>query len=137
MTFIGINHHMQTTIFGCGILESETAENYEWLLRDFVQCMGGVKPTSVVTDGDLSMSSAIRSVLPGATHRLCSFHLKKNATRHVKDPKFADALTRLMFRRIDVQQFELEWQQLILSHDLFDNQWVGILEDVGRGLLDG
>ena len=77
VTFIGINHHMQTTIFGCGILESETAENYEWLLRDFVQCMGGVKPTSVVTDGDLSMSSAIRSVLLGATHRLCSFHLKK------------------------------------------------------------
>ena len=57
---------------------------------------------------------------------------KKNATRHVKDPKFADALTRLMFRRIDVEQFELEWQKLILSHDLFDNQWVANLWESRR-----
>ena len=124
---IGINHHSQTIIFGCGILSCETAENYSWLLSQFVECMGGRKPTSVVTDGDLSMSSAIKTMLPDATHRLCSFHLKKNATRHVKDPKFATDLTRLMFRRIDIQHFEKQWDQLVMSYNLTDNQWVAEL----------
>ena len=121
---IGINHHRQTIIFGCGILACETQANYCWLLRQFIECMGGRKPPSVVTDGDLSMSSAISSVLPDATHRLCSFHLKKNANRHVKDPKFADDFTRLMFRRINIEQFDNEWDQLVVAHNLTDNPWV-------------
>ena len=84
----------------------------------------GEKPTSIVTDGDVSMSLAIKTVLPLATHRLCSFHLKKNANRHVKDPKFADAFTRLMFRRIDIERFDDEWDQLVMSYNLSDNHWV-------------
>ena len=41
--------------------------------------MGNKKASVVVTDGDQAMCCAIREVLPDAAHRLCIWHIQKNA----------------------------------------------------------
>ena len=127
VVIVGVNHHHQTIIFACAIIVKENAANYSWLLNQLVECMGGKKPLSVVTDGDLSMGKAIREVMPEATHRLCSFHLQRNAACHVKIRGFVHDFSKLMFRRVDVERFELEWEKLIESYNLSENGWVNEL----------
>jgi zinc finger SWIM domain-containing protein 3 len=59
--FVGLNHHRNTVIFGCGIISHETTEAYEWMLMTFTTAMSQKHPISVITDGDLAMQRAIRA----------------------------------------------------------------------------
>ncbi|XP_015932246.1 protein FAR1-RELATED SEQUENCE 5-like [Arachis duranensis] len=86
--FSGVDHHMRTVVFGCAILSNESEGSYVWLLRSFLEAMKGKQPKSVITDGDLAIKSAVSTVFPGAHHRLCSWHLLRNATAGVGRPGF-------------------------------------------------
>ncbi|GAU51962.1 hypothetical protein TSUD_417480, partial [Trifolium subterraneum] len=77
--FSGCNHHSQTIIFGAAMVSDETTETYKWLLRCFLECMKGKQPKAVVTDGDGAMREAIKQIFTESTHRLCAWHLNKNA----------------------------------------------------------
>ncbi|XP_062203811.1 protein FAR1-RELATED SEQUENCE 5-like [Phragmites australis] len=68
--FVGLNHHRQTTIFGCGIIGDERVESYIWLLGAFLRAMCQQKPKSIITDSDNSMMKAIRCVLPVWNYRV-------------------------------------------------------------------
>ena len=70
--FSGVNHHNQSLIFDSAIVSDETEENYMWLLQQFVEAMDGKAPVSVITDGDLSMRNAIRTIFPNDHHCLCA-----------------------------------------------------------------
>ncbi|XP_057760002.1 protein FAR1-RELATED SEQUENCE 5-like [Arachis stenosperma] len=70
--FSGVDHHIRTVVFGCAILSNESEGSYVWLLRSFLEAMKGKQPKSVITDGDLTIKSAVSTVFPGAHHRLCS-----------------------------------------------------------------
>ncbi|XP_072059977.1 protein FAR1-RELATED SEQUENCE 5 isoform X2 [Arachis hypogaea] len=48
--FSGCNHHGQTVIFGSDLLSDETTETYKWLLKTFVEAMGGKSPKAAITD---------------------------------------------------------------------------------------
>jgi zinc finger SWIM domain-containing protein 3 len=41
------------------------------------------KPKGIITEGDAAMIKAIRKVLVGVWHRLCSWHIEKNMKRHL------------------------------------------------------
>ncbi|KAJ1411473.1 MULE transposase domain [Sesbania bispinosa] len=88
VVFSGVNHHNRTTIFASAIVANETEETYIWLLRLFLEAMKGKMPNSVITNGDLAMRNAIRVVFPRAHHRLCAWHLARNATSNVGIPAF-------------------------------------------------
>jgi len=53
--------------------------------KKFVEAMPGKCLVSVITDGDLSMRKATKKVFPDAHHRLCVWHLIRNATSNVKN----------------------------------------------------
>nr|KYP31324.1 hypothetical protein KK1_048437 [Cajanus cajan] len=46
--------------------------------------MGNNHPKLVVIDGDVVMREAIKHVFPDTCHRLCAWHLHKNACENVK-----------------------------------------------------
>ena len=81
--FVGINSHRKTTVFGCAVVSDEKVETYVWLLETFLRAMCQKKPRSIITDGDAAMMKAIRQVLPGVRHRLCSWHIEKNMQKHL------------------------------------------------------
>lgn len=83
--------HAQTTIFGCALVLDEKMETYKWLLETFLEAMGNKHPNIVVTDGDGVMREAIKQVFPNATHRLCAWHLQKNACEKCKESGFPEA----------------------------------------------
>ncbi|KAL2532707.1 Protein FAR1-RELATED SEQUENCE 5 [Abeliophyllum distichum] len=37
--FVGVNHHGQIVIFGCGLLSDETTESFVWLFTKFIEAM--------------------------------------------------------------------------------------------------
>lgn len=69
------------------------------------------QPISVVTDDDLAMCNAIRNIFPHARHRLCSWHLERNAAKNVHRPEFVSDFTKLMQMECEVEEFESLWAE--------------------------
>jgi zinc finger SWIM domain-containing protein 3 len=82
-------------------------------------------PKGVVTDGDGAMREAIKQILLSATHRLCAWHLNKNAGDNVKNKEFLSGFKKAMFSNFTPEQFEdYFWSELVKKHQLETNPWV-------------
>ncbi|KAL4344900.1 hypothetical protein AHAS_Ahas11G0224600 [Arachis hypogaea] len=75
-----VNHHNQSIVFGVGIVYIEGKPTYTWLLEQLLEAMDGKSPISVIIDGDLAMKNIITAVFPKSHHKLCAWHLLRNAT---------------------------------------------------------
>ncbi|XP_071901067.1 protein FAR1-RELATED SEQUENCE 5-like [Coffea arabica] len=104
-----VNNHLNSTVFGCALLLDERIETYEWVLSTFVEAMKGRKPVAVMTDGDSAMRKAIKNLLPDACHRLCSWHLHRNARSNIRCEEFNNRLYDLMARKFSTLEFEDRW----------------------------
>ncbi|XP_025692793.1 protein FAR1-RELATED SEQUENCE 5-like [Arachis hypogaea] len=122
--FSGVDHHMRTVVFGCAILSNESKASYVWLLRSFLEAMKGKQPKSVITDGDLAMKSAVSTVFLGAHHRLCSWHLLRNATARVGRPGFLRKFRLCLMGDLEVDEFETIWTDSVADHGLEDHPWI-------------
>ncbi|XP_058181118.1 protein FAR1-RELATED SEQUENCE 5-like [Rhododendron vialii] len=72
---LGVNHHGQTTIFGCGFLSNERSDSFEWLFKEWLKAMPVGPPKMIITDYDLAMAKAIATTLPNTHHRYCIWHI--------------------------------------------------------------
>uniref|UniRef100_A0A2N9HBQ1 SWIM-type domain-containing protein n=1 Tax=Fagus sylvatica TaxID=28930 RepID=A0A2N9HBQ1_FAGSY len=113
-----------TIVFGSGLLNVETEEAYTWLLQAFHDAMNNKSPVSVVTDGDRAMRNAINTVFPNANHRLCSWHLARNAKQHIKNSAALQAFHKLMNDIQTRDQFEEKWNSMIEDFHLQENEWL-------------
>jgi hypothetical protein len=57
--FVGVNHHWQTTMYGCALLVDESMSTYVWLFKSFLESMRNRHPRSIFTNQDQVMSKAI------------------------------------------------------------------------------
>ena len=53
--FVGVNNHLQSTIFGVALMGDETEESFKWVFSTFLRCMRGKQPICILT----GMSSVI------------------------------------------------------------------------------
>ena len=53
------------------------------------------------------MKAAIEELMPYTVHRLCTWHLEKNAISNIKRPGFTTKLKKLMFQRYSEEGFEV------------------------------
>lgn len=72
--FTGKDNHGKPVSFGAGLLSGEDSDSFSWLFEKFIECMGG-QPKLIITDQDLGMLSAVKSVLGGTRHRWCMWHI--------------------------------------------------------------
>ncbi|KAL2990295.1 hypothetical protein AAZX31_11G191000 [Glycine max] len=105
-----------TIVFAAAIVTDETEETYVWLLEQLLVAMKGKAPCSIITDGDLAMRNAITRVMPGVSHRLCAWHLLRNALSH-----------KLMLGDFEVVEFEEKWKEMVATFELEDNSWIAEL----------
>ncbi|GAU45980.1 hypothetical protein TSUD_401200 [Trifolium subterraneum] len=124
VVFSGCNHHLQTVIFGVALVADEMTETYKWLLKTFLACMENKSPQGVITDGDGAMREAVKQIFPDATHRLCAWHLNKNAGENIKNNKFLSDFSRAMYSNFTPEEFEDFWAKLVKEHKLGSNAWV-------------
>ncbi|XP_057740292.1 protein FAR1-RELATED SEQUENCE 5-like [Arachis stenosperma] len=81
--FSRVNHHNQTIIFAAALIVDKTTDTYIWLLRQLMFAMKGKTSTSIITDGAMAIRNAVRDVFLEVRHRLCTWHLIRNATSNL------------------------------------------------------
>ncbi|KAE8701094.1 hypothetical protein F3Y22_tig00110548pilonHSYRG00198 [Hibiscus syriacus] len=124
MPIVGVNHHHNTIVFATAIIADETSQSFEWVLQNFLEAMMNKSPISVVTDGDRAMQRAIKSVIPYAKHRLCSWHLSRNAQANIGDPKFTAAFSKCMASWWTTKEFDIQWRSIVSEFNVHKHPWV-------------
>ncbi|XP_025703621.1 protein FAR1-RELATED SEQUENCE 5-like [Arachis hypogaea] len=94
--FNGVNHHNQIIIFAAALIMDETTDTYIWLLRQLMFAMKGKTPTSIITDGAMTIRNAVRDVFP----------------------------EKIMLGDYEIPVFKRKWVQLIEEFGLEDKPWV-------------
>ncbi|GAB2281892.1 hypothetical protein Dimus_016456 [Dionaea muscipula] len=133
--FTGVNHHSQSIQFGCALLQDETEKTFVWLFETWLEAMGGRPPISIITDQDLAMKGAIAKVFPNSRHRLCLWHIKKKFVEklshlYYKQSKFKKEMKKCIKYTYSVEEFEEQWENLVIKYQLQDNEWLQQLYEI-------
>ncbi|CAA0814618.1 Protein FAR1-RELATED SEQUENCE 4 [Striga hermonthica] len=127
--FIGVNHHMQPTLLGCGLVADDTLYTLTWLLQSWSLAMGGRNPKVLLTDQSDSVKSAIQLVLPETRQFYHLWHVLENIPKRlhcisVWHEAFMEKLNKCIYRSWDEQKFEKRWWKLVERFNLQENEWV-------------
>ena len=68
---IGINHHGESIILGCGLLSGEDTDSFLWVFRQWLQSMCGIVSKAIIMNQCQAMRRAIEIVFPETDHRWC------------------------------------------------------------------
>ncbi|XP_030941257.1 protein FAR1-RELATED SEQUENCE 5-like [Quercus lobata] len=124
--FVGVNHHWKNVLFGCAFLLDETTASFTWLFETFLESMGNQKPKTIFTDQCQAMKNAIRVVLPDTCHRLCLWHISKNAAenlpRHYGNPEFKSKFNKILYNCETEIEFQSCWDALLRDYNLVGNK---------------
>ncbi|KAJ1279460.1 hypothetical protein BS78_04G158700 [Paspalum vaginatum] len=134
--FVGVNHHWQTTMYGCALLTDESMPAFVWLFKSFLESMGNRHPQSIFTNLDQVVSKAIEEVFPNTCHRIAHWHIQKSAHSRLgalnvsKD--FNKMFTKCLQGCDSETEFEETWSQMLLEFKLQDNKWLKKLYKLKR-----
>ncbi|KAF8390318.1 hypothetical protein HHK36_024843 [Tetracentron sinense] len=132
--FVGVNHHGQSVLLGCGLLADETTESFIWMFKAWLTAMSGRPPNAIITDQCKTMQRAIVEVFPRARHRLCLWHImKKNSDtlgglREYKEVK--KVMENVVYDSLRIADFEIGWESMIKQYSLEHNEWLTTLYEV-------
>ncbi|KAE8670176.1 hypothetical protein F3Y22_tig00112206pilonHSYRG00408 [Hibiscus syriacus] len=104
--------------------DSTSRSDYTCFGDNFLEAMMNKSPISVVTDGDRAMQRAIKSVIPYAKHRLCSWHLSRNAQANIGDPKFTATFSKCMASWWTTKEFDIQWRSVVSEFNVQKHPWV-------------
>nr|CAD1836972.1 unnamed protein product [Ananas comosus var. bracteatus] len=129
--FVGMNHHGQLVLFGCGLLSDETVESYTWLFRAFLTCVLGCYPGAVITDHCKSIQDAVAEVFPQARHRLCLSLIMRKLSEKFKGfgefKTIKKAFKKVSYDSFRAGDFEEAWRKMIEKNELEGNEWLDSL----------
>ncbi|KAH1213377.1 Protein FAR1-RELATED SEQUENCE 6 [Glycine max] len=86
LDFVGVTPTTMTFSAGFAYLEAERVKNIVWALERFRGLFLGNDrlPLVIVTDRDLTLMNAVKTVFPESTNLLCRFHIDKNVKAKCK-----------------------------------------------------
>ncbi|KAG6410787.1 hypothetical protein SASPL_128856 [Salvia splendens] len=126
--FVGVNNHWKNVLFGCAFMLDETITSFIWVFETFMEAMGGKAPKTIFTDQDSAMANAIGKVFPNSVHRLCVWHISKNATQHIShllsDSRFKAKLNKIMYEVEMENEMEQLWRDLCEEWNVGENKWL-------------
>ncbi|XP_022869238.1 protein FAR-RED IMPAIRED RESPONSE 1-like [Olea europaea var. sylvestris] len=108
--FVGVNHHGQSILLGCGLLSNEDIGTFVWLFRTWLECMHGQAPNAIITDQDRAMQTTVDIIFPNTKHRWCLWHIMKKLPEkfgyHVQKSSIFSAIHELVYDSDNGQEFE-------------------------------
>ncbi|XP_052170376.1 protein FAR1-RELATED SEQUENCE 5-like [Diospyros lotus] len=129
--FVGVNHHGQSTLLGCGLLSNEDTTTFVWLFRTWLECMHGQAPNGIITDQDRAMQAAIEIVFPNTKHRWCLWHILKKLSEkfgsHPCKGLILSTVHGLVYNSQHQEDFEHGWTTMVDQFDLHENNWLSRL----------
>ena len=86
LDFVGVTPTGTTFSVGFAYLEGERLNNVVWALEHFrgIFLRRDVLPGVIVTDRDIALMNAVKTVFPECTNLLCNFHINKNVKAKCK-----------------------------------------------------
>ncbi|XXG41610.1 hypothetical protein AAC387_Pa01g2044 [Persea americana] len=137
VSFTGLNHHEQTTFFGCALLSDDSESSFVWLFNTWLAAMSGRHPKALVTSQDKSILAAVAQVLPKTRHCLDKWDIlcevaDKLAHVHKAHQSFEGELHKCINMNGTVGEFESSWEFLLNRYNLKDNDLLRSLYDVRR-----
>jgi hypothetical protein len=80
------------------------------------------------------MANAIEEVFPETRHRLCLWHISRNAAQNLRsmyaNPKFKELFNKWLFGRVTELEFESTWNEIIVKFNLEGNTWLKTIYDL-------
>ncbi|XP_022859242.1 protein FAR-RED IMPAIRED RESPONSE 1-like [Olea europaea var. sylvestris] len=126
--FVGVNHHGQSTLLGCGLLSNEDTDTFVWVFKIWLECMHGQAPHRIITNQDRAMQNAIQIVFPNTKHRWCLWHVLKKLLEKfgylVHKGNIFSTIHRLVYDSQTGTEFEKGWGLMIDEYELHDNDWL-------------
>ncbi|XP_042959355.1 protein FAR1-RELATED SEQUENCE 5-like [Carya illinoinensis] len=126
--FVGVNHHGQSILFGCGLISNEDANTFEWLFESWLKCMNDQPPNAIITDQDKAMKIAISRVFPTSRHRFCLWHIMKKLPEkfgsHYQYEEIKNTLHKCVYDSFSEKEFEAHWGDMLDTYDLHENAWL-------------
>ncbi|GLT33421.1 hypothetical protein SLA2020_080150 [Shorea laevis] len=116
--FTGVNHHGQSTLFGCALLSDEQEDSIVWLFAWWLQCIGGKAPSAIITDQDPAITNAIKRVFSNTHHRFCSWHISLHEDEHLRalrssyNPGFDEQYYKWVRKSKTIEEAESAWKKL-------------------------
>ncbi|RHN72791.1 putative transcription factor FAR family [Medicago truncatula] len=128
VALVGINHHGQSVLLGCGLLAGEIIESYKWLFRTWIKCIPGCSPQTIITDRCKVLQSVIAEVFPRSHHCFgLSLVMKKVPEKlgglHNYDA-IKKALIKAVYETLKVIEFDAAWGFMIQHFRVNDNEWL-------------
>ncbi|KAK7396242.1 hypothetical protein VNO78_17106 [Psophocarpus tetragonolobus] len=129
VTFVGVNHHGQSVLFGCGLLSCEDSEAFAWLFESLLHCMSGVPPQGILTDHCCkAMQKAVETVYPSTRHRWCLSNIMEKLPQiidgYANNKSLRDRLQNVVYDTPTTNEFEGKWKKIMEDFDLKDNKWL-------------
>jgi transposase-like protein len=88
----------------------------------------------VITNGDLAMQSAIRSIFPRSNHSLCTWHIERNIIQHFHNSKVGEEFRKFLYDCCT--EVERKWEDFIERNKVSDrNSWVHEMYKMRRLLV--
>ncbi|WCJ40518.1 FAR1-related sequence 6 [Euphorbia peplus] len=128
VAFVGINHHGQSVLLGCGLLAGETTEAYIWLLKTWLSCLSGCSPQTIITDRCKALQSAIAEIFPRSHHRFGLSHIMRRVPEKLGGLRNYDAIRKAfikaVYETLKVIEFEAAWGFMVQRFGVIDHEWL-------------
>ncbi|GAB4842100.1 Protein FAR1-RELATED SEQUENCE 6 [Ancistrocladus abbreviatus] len=134
VAFVGVNHHGQSVLLGCGLLAGETTESYVWLFRAWVTCASGCTPRTIITDRCKALQGAIAEAFPRSYHRFGISHIMRKVPEKLGGLRNYDAirkaLLKAVYETLKMTEFEAAWGVMVQRFGLAGHEWLqSLFED--------
>ncbi|KAH7676667.1 FHY3/FAR1 family protein [Dioscorea alata] len=110
--FVGVNHHGQTVLFGCGLLSKEDTGTYVCLFKTWLECMSGKAPNAIITDQCMTIQDF------QVPEKLGGFNEYKAIKKILK---------RITYEAVDPQEFEDTYLKMMADYNIEKNEWLNSL----------
>lgn len=130
VTFVGMNHHCQTVLLGCGLLSGGTKESFSWVLKSWLTLTStsGRVPQTIVTDRCRVLQSVVSEVFPKTHHRFSLFHIMKKVPEKLGGLRNYDAIKKVLmktaYETLKPYDFETSWSFMIQRFGIGDHEWL-------------
>ncbi|KAL5853202.1 hypothetical protein ACOSQ3_008320 [Xanthoceras sorbifolium] len=131
ISFVGVNHHGQRALLGCGFIGHESVESFVWIFRAWLNCMLGPPPQVIVTDQCKTLQGAVSEVFPKARHCYCMWYIMQRVPEKLGGLKGYETiktlLSKAVYNSLKIAEFEMAWADMIKQNGLGDNKWLQML----------
>jgi len=118
--FVAVDNHFRTRLVAQALVNDETKETYEWLLKSTLRATNHA-PRVFITDSDPGMDAAIDSQYSTTYPLHCLYHISQNLLCNLKAPLgsiFNDFLTDFYMCQniLSPVDFDSQWNNLIVTY---------------------